>query len=78
MALYIYIYVCCFSCRSLAQLGLRQLGLPDPPKYVMIVVGGLVRPGKCYPKDPAVLKTVRDSELLRRSVFTTPPRFTTP
>ena len=31
-----------------------------------------------YPKDPAVLKTLRDSELLRRSVFTTPPRFTTP
>ena len=30
------------------------------------------------PKDPAVLKTARDSELLRRSVFTTPPRFTTP
>ena len=29
------------------------------------------------PKDPAVLKTLRDSELLRRSVFTTPPRFTT-
>ena len=26
------------------------------------------------PKDPAVLKTLRDSELLRRSVFTTPPR----
>ena len=25
------------------------------------------------PKDPAVLKTVRDSELLCRSVFTTPP-----
>ena len=25
------------------------------------------------PKDPAVLKTLRDSELLRRSVFTTPP-----
>ena len=36
------------------------------------------RPGlQTYPKDPAVLKTVRDSELLRRSVFTTPPRFTT-
>ena len=30
------------------------------------------------PKDPAVLKTLRDSELLRRSVFTTPPIFTTP
>ena len=29
------------------------------------------------PKDPAVLKTLRDSELLRRSVFTTPPRCTT-
>ena len=28
------------------------------------------------PKDPAVLKTLRDSELLRRSVFATPPRFT--
>ena len=28
--------------------------------------------------DPAVLKTLRGSELLRRSVFTTPPRFTTP
>ena len=25
------------------------------------------------PKDPTVLKTLRDSELLRRSVFTTPP-----
>ena len=32
----------------------------------------------CFPKDPAVLKTLWDSELLRRSVFTTPPRFTTP
>ena len=31
-----------------------------------------------YPEDPAVLKTLRDSELLRRSVSTTPPRFTTP
>ena len=31
-----------------------------------------------YPKDPAVLKILRDSESLRRSVFTTPPRFTTP
>ena len=30
-----------------------------------------------HPKDPAVLKTLRDSELLRRSVFTTPPIFTT-
>ena len=29
------------------------------------------------PKDPAVLKTLRDSELLRRSVFTTPSIFTT-
>ena len=27
-----------------------------------------------YPKDPAVLKTVRDSELLRRSVFYYPPQ----
>ena len=26
-----------------------------------------------YPKDPAVLKTLRDSELLRRSHLTTPP-----
>ena len=26
-----------------------------------------------HPKDPAVLKIQRDSELLRRSVFTTPP-----
>ena len=26
------------------------------------------------PKDPAVLKTLRDSELLRRSVFTTNPQ----
>ena len=26
------------------------------------------------PEDPAVLKTLRDSELLRRSVFTTPPQ----
>ena len=25
-----------------------------------------------FPKDPAVLKTLRDSELLRRSNFTTP------
>ena len=36
---------------------------------------------KCYawdPVGPAVLNTRRDSELLRRSVFTTPPRFTTP
>ena len=33
---------------------------------------------KAVPKDPAVLKTLRDSELLRRGVFTTPPRFTTP
>ena len=29
--------------------------------------------GMPFPKDPAVLKTLRDSELLRRSVFTTPP-----
>ena len=34
--------------------------------------------GKESPKDPAVLKTLRDTELLRRSVLTTPPRFTTP
>ena len=26
-----------------------------------------------FPKDPAVLKTLRDCELLRRSAFTTPP-----
>ena len=31
--------------------------------------------GTC-PKDPAVLKILRDSELLHRSVFTTPPMFT--
>ena len=36
-----------------------------------------------YPKDPSVLKMLRyddskNSELLRRSVFTTPPKFTTP
>ena len=30
-----------------------------------------------YPKDPTVLKTLWHSELLRRSVFTTPPGFTT-
>ena len=30
-----------------------------------------------YPKDPAVLKTLRDSELLRCGVFTLPPLFTT-
>ena len=29
------------------------------------------------PKDPAVLKTLRDSELLHRGVFTTPPIFAT-
>ena len=28
-----------------------------------------------YPKDPAVLKILRDSELLRRSVFNTPPPY---
>ena len=33
--------------------------------------------GLLHPEDPAVLKTVRDNELLRRSVFATPPRFTT-
>ena len=33
--------------------------------------------GYKHPKDPAVLKTLRDSKLLRRSVFTTPPIFTT-
>ena len=33
--------------------------------------------GSQNPKDPAVLKILRDSELLRRSVFTTPPIFTT-
>ena len=27
------------------------------------------------PPNPAVLKTLRDSELLRRSVFTTPPPY---
>ena len=31
-----------------------------------------------YPKDPAVLKELWDSELLCRSVLTTPPKFTTP
>ena len=31
----------------------------------------------CNPKDPAVLKILRDSELLRRSAFATPPIFTT-
>ena len=30
-----------------------------------------------FAKDPAVLKTLRDGELLRRSVFTTPPTFAT-
>ena len=30
-----------------------------------------------YSKDPAVLQILRDSELLRRSVFTTPPILTT-
>ena len=29
-----------------------------------------------HPKDPAVLKRLRDSELLRRGVSTTPPIFT--
>ena len=29
---------------------------------------------KPYPKDPAILKTLRDSELLRRSVFIAPPQ----
>ena len=29
------------------------------------------------PKDPTVPKILRDSELLRRSIFTTPPKFTT-
>ena len=29
-----------------------------------------------YPKDPAALKTLRDSELLRRSVLLPPPTFT--
>ena len=56
-------------------------------KMVMGVVPALVnidssRTSFAYteacPKDPAVLKTVRDSDILRRSVFTTPPRFTTP
>ena len=32
--------------------------------------------GMPFPKDPAELKTLRDSELLRRSVSTTPPIFT--
>ena len=31
----------------------------------------------CHPKDPTVLKLLWDSELLRRSVFTTPAIFTT-
>ena len=30
-----------------------------------------------HPKDPAVLKTLRDSELLRHSVFIAPPIFNT-
>ena len=32
-------------------------------------------PTHLHPKDLAVLKTLRDSELLRRSVFTTPPPY---
>ena len=39
--------------------------------------GGAKSPVQKFPKDPAVLKTLRDSELLRRSVFTTPAIFTT-
>ena len=34
--------------------------------------------GTQNPKNPTVQKTLRDSELLRRSVFTTPSKFTTP
>ena len=30
-----------------------------------------------FPKDPAALKILRDSELLRRSVSAVPPLFTT-
>ena len=34
---------------------------------------GYTNKSETIPKDPAVLKTLRDSELLRCSVFTTPP-----
>ena len=39
--LYIYIFVYCFSCRYLVELGLRQLGLPVP-KFLKALVGGSI------------------------------------
>ena len=59
----------------------RSLHTPEPrnPQKVSKSSSWASRPGvskKCR-KSPARLKTPRDSEFLRRSVFTTPPKFTT-
>ena len=51
--------------------------LPEPQQWKSFGPCLTLRIFSDYPKDPAVLKTLRDSELLRRSVFTTAPRFTT-
>ena len=47
--------------------------LPKRPSWAYVLYGAFYNP-----KDPPILKILRDSELLRRSVFTTRPRFTTP
>ena len=57
----------------LEVLGTRNSGVTAPTTFGAATFGAYRNP-----KDPAVLKTLRDSELLRRSVFTTPPRFTMP
>ena len=51
--------------------------LPGPIKKARSILPSVPKLLRNYPKDPAVLKTLRDSELLRRSVFTTPPKITT-
>ena len=53
----------------LTVLGFLVLGAAPTPASTFVA--------EPHPKDPAVLKTLQDSELLRRSVFTTPSIFTT-
>ena len=59
----------------------RGKKLPDlllQPSVVLWSIEPFWGPKGGSAKDPAVPKILRDSELLRRSVFTTPPKLTTP
>ena len=58
-----------------AILTLRQPDVSLDPLGCLETFRFRTSAGNGCPKAPAVLKTVRDSELLRRSVFTTPPQF---